>query len=130
MLGRHHEGEGGQLRGRPGCELCAGLVPDVWNAAQKIAWLRVERLGLEPSQESLNRRVVDLVGKDALSGAPISEGGEAVRQALVISDGFEQWSPQWVALGAATTQRVDNGGKLERGGKKASQVRVALGADA
>ena len=100
MLGRRLEGEGGQLGGRPGIELCAGLVPDIGNAAHEVAWLRVERLGLQPSQESLDDRVVHLARRDALTGAPICEGGEPVRQALVISDGFEQRSPYRVASGA------------------------------
>ena len=110
--------------------LGAGLVPDIGNAAHEVAWLRIERLGLKPSQESLDGTVIYLGGRDPLGRAPIGEGGEPVRQALVISDGFEQWSPRRVASGVAPAEGVDNAGKLQRGTQKASQIRVALGADA
>ena len=59
-LGGRLEGEDGQLGGRPGIEFRAGLVPEFGNAAHQVAWLRVERLGLKPSQESLNDCVVHL----------------------------------------------------------------------
>src|SRR5262245_49206464 len=93
MFGGRLEGEGGELRRRPEIELRAGLVPEVRNAAHDIAWLRLERLGLEPSQELLKDAVVHLARQNALAGAPVREGGEPVRQALVIRDRFEQRSP-------------------------------------
>jgi hypothetical protein len=39
----------------------------------------VECLGLQPSQESLNGAVFHLARRDALTGAPVREGGEPVR---------------------------------------------------
>lgn len=79
MLGRRLEGDGGELRRRPEIELRAGLVPDVRNGAHDITWLRVERLGLQPSQELSNDAVVHLARQDALTGAPVREGGKPVR---------------------------------------------------
>ena len=120
MLGGRFEGQGGELRGRPEIELCAGLVPDIGNAAHKITRLRVERLGLQPSQESLNDRVVHLARRDALTGAPVCEGGEPVRQALVISDRFEQRSPCRVAYGATPARGVDDAGQAGARQRKGS----------
>ena len=88
MFERRLEGESGQLDGWPGIEVCAGLIPEFGNAAHKVAWPRLERPRFKPSQESLNDRVVHLARRDALTGAPVREGGEPVRQALVIGYGF------------------------------------------
>src|SRR6478672_10231220 len=99
MLGGRLEGERGQLDGRPGIELCTGLVPEIGDSAHQIAWLRLERPNLKPSQESLNEQIVHLARQDALTGAPVGEGGEPVRKALVMGYGFEQRSPFRVAFG-------------------------------
>ena len=107
---------------RPEFELGAGLVPELGNAAREIAWVRMERPCLEPSQKSLDSTVIYLGGANPLGGAPIGEGGEPVRQALVISDDLEQGCPNWVASGAAPAQGFDNSGKLQRGSQKASQI--------
>src|SRR3954469_15025015 len=90
----------------------------------------MERPGLKPNQESLNDRVVDLARGDALTGAPVPEGGEPVRQALVIGYGFEQRSPFRMASAATPACGIDDACKLECGSQKALQVREALGADA
>src|SRR5262249_29174882 len=62
VLGRRFEGDCGQLRARPKIEFCAGLIPDMGNTPHAIAWLRIEGLGFEPSQEPLYGCVVDLAG--------------------------------------------------------------------
>ena len=130
MLGWGLEGDDGQLGRRPGVEFRASLVPEFGNAAHQVAWLRVERLGVKPNQESLNDCVVHLRGRDALTSAPVGEGGEPVRQALVIGDGLEQRPPFWMASAATPARRLNDPGKLKRGSEQAPQVRVALGADA
>jgi hypothetical protein len=90
----------------------------------------VERFCVKPNQKSLNDCVVHLRGRDALTSAPVGEGGEPVRQALVIGDGLEQRPPFWIASAATPARRLNDPGKLKRGSEQAPQVRVALGADA
>ena len=108
MFGGRLEGEGGELRGRPEIEFCAGLIPDIGNAAHEVAGLRMERLGLQPSQEALNDLVIHRARRDALTGAPVCEGGEPVRQALVVRDRFQQRPPARVMLGGTPARGIDD----------------------
>src|SRR5262249_7971449 len=104
VFARRFERENGQLCSGPEIELCAGLIPDMGNAAPAIPRLRVKRPGFEPGQELLDGCVVDFFRGDALASAPIRKGGNAARQPHIIGDSFQQRRPPWMASRAAPAQ--------------------------
>src|SRR5262249_61228500 len=115
MLGRRFEREDGQLCGWPGIEFHARFIPELGDAADQVAGVRVERPGLKPRQESLNDCVADLARWDVLARAPVREGSKPVRQALVADYGFQHWFPFEVVSCGPPAKGVDDAGKLKRG---------------
>ena len=85
--------------------------------------------GLQPSQESSDGAVIYLGGEDPWSAHQLAKAASPFDRRLSSATASSS-GPHDVAFCAAPAQRVDDAGKLERGSQKASQFRVALGADA